>query len=133
MAPVANGDNMSYSDLFIYASPAIPKRIYIVGNTQSPSPWEEIIRQKAKEAGLEAEKVVRIAKCESGFKPSIKNANSTASGLFQYLDSTWKSMSAKYGITTQKNDPYGQIELTIKILVDGGWGHWNASRSCWDN
>ena len=74
-----------------------------------------------------------IARCESGFNPDIKNAVSTASGMFQFLDSTFTSQSAKYGLTGEKNDPYLQIELTARMLADGGLSHWAASANCHSN
>jgi soluble lytic murein transglycosylase-like protein len=97
----------------------------------SPSIWEEVIREEAQKEGVDQDLLVSIARCESGFHPSVHNATSTASGLYQFLDSTWASQSAKYGITTQKDDPYGQIELAVKMIRDGGLSHWKASQSCW--
>lgn len=32
----------------------------------------------------------RMIRCESGWKPAIENASSTASGLAQFLDGTWQ-------------------------------------------
>jgi muramidase (phage lysozyme) len=75
--------------------------------------------------------MLRVANCESGFHPEVHNKTSTASGLFQFLDSTWKSQSAKYEVYTLKDDPYGQIEVATRMIADGGIGHWNASKSCW--
>jgi muramidase (phage lysozyme) len=62
--------------------------------------------------------------------PNAQNAVSSASGIFQYIDSTFASQSAKYGLTGDKNDPYIQIELTARILADGGLSHWAASSKC---
>lgn len=93
--------------------------------------WEPVIREAARKWGAPEDLVVKVVECESGFKPNAQNAYSTASGLFQFLDSTWKSQSTKYGVTTQKNDPYGQIEVATHMIADGGITHWNASKSCW--
>jgi len=35
---------------------------------------------------------LRVAKCESGYNPNAVNRGSGASGLFQFLPSTWASM-----------------------------------------
>ena len=39
---------------------------------------------------FQIEKALNIAWCESNFDPFAKNNSSTASGLFQFLDSTWE-------------------------------------------
>ncbi|MBJ7614335.1 MAG: transglycosylase SLT domain-containing protein [Candidatus Dormibacteraeota bacterium] len=35
---------------------------------------------------------LRVAKCESGYNPNAVNRSSGASGLFQFLPSTWASL-----------------------------------------
>src|SRR5207237_5736505 len=35
---------------------------------------------------------LRVAKCESGYNPNAVNRGSGASGLFQFMPSTWRSM-----------------------------------------
>lgn len=40
--------------------------------------------------GIDANEALRIAECESGLNPQAKNYNSTAKGLYQFLDSTWQ-------------------------------------------
>lgn|SRR3990167_4137532 len=87
-------------------------------------------------AGPDFELLNRIVIAESGWKPDVKNPDSTASGLFQYLDSTFSLHCIdKYKLTTDlvdKNDPYIQIDCAVKmILEDNGLGHWNASRHLW--
>ena len=93
--------------------------------------WIPIIREYAVRFGADPDLIVRVVRCESGFKPDIKNSTSTASGLFQFLDSTWKGQSAKYKVYTLKNDPYGQLEVATQMIAAGGITHWNASRHCW--
>lgn len=41
--------------------------------------------------------MLSIAKRESSFNPNARNPNSTAGGLFQFIDGTWSSTVAKYG------------------------------------
>ncbi len=78
----------------------------------------------------------RIVVAESGWKPDIKNKVSTASGLFQFLDGTFKSYCIeKYGLAEsmdQKNDPYIQIDCAVRMIRAGGVGHWDASKHSWD-
>lgn len=64
----------------------------------------------------------RIKQAESGGNPNAKNPNSTASGLYQFTDSTWNSVvdkyGARYGITRQdKANPQAQ-EIMAQRLTE---------------
>lgn len=48
---------------------------------------------------------------ESGFKTTAQNKHSTAYGLFQFLDSTWKGVGCK-----KTSDLHEQIECGIKYI-----------------
>lgn len=78
----------------------------------------------------------RIVKAESGWHPDSKNKLSTASGLAQYLTSTFQSQCInKYHFTdsmVHKNDPYVQLNCLHAMIRDGGQSHWNASRTNWE-
>jgi hypothetical protein len=57
--------------------------------------------------------VTSFAKAESGNNPNAKNPNSSASGLMQFTDGTWKQMVKRYGTETgigmaDKGDPKAQ-------------------------
>lgn len=93
--------------------------------------WEPIIRSAAKQWGANPSLLVKIAECESGFRQEIKNASSSASGLFQFITSTWESQTAKYGIEGDKHDGYVQADLVARMIADGGVTHWSASVHCW--
>jgi len=54
---------------------------------------EEIYKQ-AREYFVDPEDAIRIAKCESTFNPHAKNPNSTAKGVYQFLDGTWEWINA---------------------------------------
>lgn len=77
----------------------------------------------------------KIVLAESGWKVDAHNPISSASGLVQFLDSTFKSQCIdKYGITDtldNKDDPYIQIECMVKIIENGGINHWVASKNSW--
>jgi len=77
----------------------------------------------------------RIVIAESGWRVDAKNKRSTASGLFQFLDSTFASFCIKkYAMAEsldQKNDPYIQMDCAVKMIQDGGLSHWNASKQNW--
>lgn len=72
-----------------------------------------------------------IARCESGLDPNAENPRSSASGLFQFIDSTWRSVTglappaSAYSVSTQTSAFYD--------LWDGGAGahNWAPSSHCW--
>lgn len=112
-----------------------PFASYVYASTQIVIPKPDltsIILSTAKSYHIDPALFLRVARCESGLKPMAKNTESTASGIFQFLDSTFSSQLAKYGMTGEKNDPLVQIELAAKMIADGGLSHWNASKSCWN-
>lgn len=91
------------------------------------SEWADIVQKKTGDENL-TNLVLSIMSRESGGWNDAKNPMSTASGLFQYLDSTFENECVrKYGIATtslQKDDPMVQIDCTIELLKNGGLGHW---------
>jgi len=95
------------------------------------SEWVGIVYEKASTTKL-AELTLEIIKKESQGWPNAKNPASTASGLMQFLDKTFlHECVEKYQIatsTTQKNDPYIQIDCGLKMLAEpDGINHWSAS------
>lgn len=65
----------------------------------------------------------RIKMAESGGNPDAKNPNSTASGLYQFTDQTWKDTVAKYGkedgvTVDMKNDPQAQEKMVRRLAAD---------------
>lgn len=81
----------------------------------------------APSAGLDA-----IAKCESGGNPQAQNSGSTASGLYQFLDSSWKAYGgAKYGPRAKDATPAQQTEIAHAAVARSGLTPWKASQHCW--
>lgn len=65
----------------------------------------------------------RIAEAESGGNTNAKNPDSSASGLYQFTDSTWRSAVDKWGRArgikyTDKNNPQAQELLMSKLIED---------------
>lgn len=71
----------------------------------------------------------RIAKCESGGSYTAQNRHSTASGKYQYLDTTWNN----YGGYRHAKDapPALQDQRARADYARVGTAPWAASRKCW--
>ncbi|HTK62432.1 MAG TPA: transglycosylase family protein [Pseudonocardia sp.] len=81
----------------------------------------------APSAGLDA-----IAKCESGGNPQAQNSGSTASGLYQFLDSSWRAYGgSKYGPRAKDATPAQQTEIAHAAVARSGLTPWKASQHCW--
>jgi len=50
---------------------------------------QEKIIDYADTYGVERETALRIANCESGYNPLAKNKTSSATGIYQFINSTW--------------------------------------------
>ena len=108
--------------LVAYATRATQERIVIkeVSKTWSKADIEAEIRLQASLYDLDANKMVAIAKCESGLNPVAMNKQSTATGVYQIIRGTWFQFKCTGGITT----PQDNIHCGMKIAVLGGLGHW---------
>ncbi len=71
------------------------------------------IRKASARTGVNFSYLVQQAGVESSFNPKAKAKTSSASGLYQFIDSTWLSMVKKYG------DKYGMGDLADKIGKGG--------------
>jgi len=69
------------------------------------------IQKASDQSGVDFSYLVNQAKAESNFNPSIKASTSSATGLYQFIDSTWLQMVERYG------DDYG-IDTTGKSKSD---------------
>ena len=73
---------------------------------------EEAIRQASRMVGIDENTMLTFAKMESSLKADARAKTSTASGLFQITDPTWKQLVNKYGskygidINSDKNNPF---------------------------
>ena len=71
------------------------------------------IRAAAQAKGIDAEIALRIARAESSVDPTAKAKTSSAGGLFQVVDSTWKEFGGKPG---KKFDPDENIRVGTDII-----------------
>jgi hypothetical protein len=69
--------------------------------------------------------MMAMAEAESGFDPDAKAKTSSASGLYQFTDGTWKGMVDKYGKETgisldDKNDPRANAVMAGLYTKENG-------------
>jgi hypothetical protein len=86
------------------------------GKTYSKEEVQQLIKHYSLQYGINPEVSLCIAKLESGFNQFSKNKSSTASGVFQYLSSTWKSTDeSKLGLSVFDAD--ANIRAAIKYMA----------------
>jgi hypothetical protein len=78
-----------------------------------------LISEKAAKYNLPPELMQKIAGSESGGKANAANPNSSAKGVFQFIDSTWKGMGGKPG---EQFDPEQNTELGAKYIRQNAEG-----------
>ncbi len=72
------------------------------------------VRQASARTGADFSFLMAKAGAESSFNPAAKAKTSSATGLYQFIDSTWLSMVKKYG------DKYGLGKYADQISMRGG-------------
>jgi len=87
-----------------------------------------IIAETTKQ-GLDTDLYLKIAFCESGYNPYAKSRISTASGTFQFINSTWRYVNAKRGLDWTLDDRFDykkNIDNAIWLLENEGATHWEC-------
>lgn len=71
----------------------------------------------------------KIAACESGGRYDARNRRSTASGKYQFLNTTW---AGRYGVKrAYLATPEQQEQAAMELYVASGLQPWRASQRCW--
>lgn len=74
-----------------------------------------------------------LIECESGGNPKAQNPKSTASGLFQIIDSTWKAFGGLEFAKHAKDATVAeQYKVAERLFSAEGYGPWASSKHCWD-
>lgn len=100
------------------ATPAPP----VMGTTPST---QAIINEILSVFGPYGNQAVNVARCESGFNPNALNPSSHASGIFQFLWSTWKTTS--YASDSPFNAS-ANIHAAYQVFTRDGdtWREWSC-------
>lgn len=75
------------------------------------------------QAGISDPDAVWLISKESGCNPTAQNPTSTAYGIFQFLDSTWKGVDC-----VKTSDPVEQMRCGTKYVM-ARYGSWAKARS----
>lgn len=73
-----------------------------------------IITDAANRYGVDPDTAIRVARIESSLDPRAQNTTSSAGGLYQFIDSTWRS----YGQGKNKYDPYASADAGVRFMRD---------------
>ncbi len=86
------------------------------GMIYSKEEVEQLIIQYSNEYGIDSATPLCIARKESGFNQFSKNRRSTASGVFQYLTSTWRHTDeGKAGLDVYDAD--ANVKAAVKYMA----------------
>jgi soluble lytic murein transglycosylase-like protein len=93
----------------------------------------QIIKKAADEFGVDPSLMVDIAAAESSLDPNKPSSKSSAEGLYQFIDNSWKQMMRELGLPedTPKTNPAANARAAALALSKGRLRWWQASRWNW--
>ena len=123
------------------SSPEPVKQTIVVKAEEYPRSYYEAdvqryIRFRGQELGYNDYDItvfVKIAEKESSYNPTAKNPNSTAKGIYQFIDGTWRHYCLNDG---NVYDAVANIDCFYKVLEQDGFpkglNHWASSKEKWN-
>lgn len=120
--------NLLIALLFVTTAKAEAPTIPEPPPIQRPLTVQEKIIQEATLVHYSPTRALAIAKAESGFNPKAHNSNSSAKGIYQFINSTWRENCQ--GDVLNEDD---NIHCALKLLSTGGESNWSESRFAWGN
>jgi hypothetical protein len=76
--------------------------------------------------GLDESQLYQTILCESGFKYDAKNPTSAASGVAQFMPSTWKIWNEERGTDLNYYSPRDQLDMMGWAWHNGYQKHWEC-------
>jgi soluble lytic murein transglycosylase-like protein len=94
----------------------------------APSPiLATLIQDAASRRGLDGERLLRIARCESELNPQAVNAHDGSLGVFQFQPSTWREAAPKVGYDgVSPFDPAANVEVAAYLMARGEYWRWTC-------
>ena len=96
------------------SGPHLPAITQAAGASRAAAAVVPAIKAAAARAGVDFGALFNTARLESGFNPSARAASSSATGLFQFIDSTWLSMLKRHGAALGVGDLPQQQALSLR-------------------
>lgn len=100
-----------------------------IKNTIPPNPHQRAVDQYANQYGVSSELMNCILFKESSFNPSAKNKHSSATGMAQFIKSTWTSFRTRMGEDANLDlrlDARESIKTLAWALSKGYKNHWQV-------
>ena len=116
-----NSENTAYHDFDTQNSPEAT----VERKTLGVSEIKGLIKQYFPDEPL----MLKIVACESQYIPTAKNKKSSAKGLLQILDGTWKHFECSGDVLSVEDN----LACGVKILEGQKLAAWSESFSCWKN
>jgi 3D (Asp-Asp-Asp) domain-containing protein len=119
----AHGDYLAIGDEATDSAGSTTDTTADTGAGSGGSDIVQIIYNAAAMYGQNGDDLLRVATCESGLNPYAVNGSSNASGLFQFLPSTWATTPyAGQDIF----DPVANAEAAAWMWANGRRGEWSC-------
>src|SRR5690606_12292318 len=114
----------------VIEKPAVAEVVQVAA-PQPASSVEQIVRQAARNHGIDENYFVSIAMCESTMNPSAVNTNyyenGNPSGLFQHISGYWPARAAKYGYAgASVFNAEANANVTAAMWRDGARSLWEC-------
>lgn len=107
----------------VIETPEEPQPEPVAQQLTSTGSVEDIIRQAARNHGVDENHLLRIAECESTLNPNAVNTayyeNGHPSGLFQHLSGYFPARAEKYGYSTDVFDAQSNANVTAAMFAEG--------------
>ena len=121
-----NGVEISRKEIASVTTKEPKKQVEVVGaKIAGPAEIIDRITYWSNQRGIDANRVARIAKCESTFNPMASNGYHQ--GLFQQDPRYWPARAKQYGFEGASiTDVEAQIAVATGMMAGGGWSHWSC-------
>jgi len=88
---------------------------------------QRLITYYAEQYEIDPALPLRIAYAESGYNAKAKNPRSTAKGVFQWINSSFKANCTGDPLNADDN-----IECGVRMVAEGRMHHWDSSKQAWN-
>jgi len=97
-------------------------------------PWRQSTKAKtatvkcwSRERNIDAERVLRIGRCESGADLRDRYLADGHGGWSQQAMAYWPARAKQYGVAgASVNDTWAHARVATGMMAAGGWGHWSC-------